>query len=37
MISRTSSQRRPGFLDRISAATPAAPGQALLVPPKLLV
>ena len=35
--SLTSCQRRSGFRASTSAATPAAPGQALEVPPKLLV
>ena len=36
-MSRTSSQRRFGLRLRTRAATPAAPGQALEVPPKLFV
>src|SRR4030095_11225507 len=37
MMSFTSSNRRFGFRARTSAATPATPGAALEVPPKLLV
>jgi hypothetical protein len=36
-MSFTSSTRSAGLRSTISAATPAAPGQALEVPPKLLV